>query len=80
MNLRLAIFGVLLILLAALTFPRQGYPLRHVLERITAPSKQQAVNTLKEVLVVNEAALDFEPTPQLFHAGWSRLDLILEAT
>lgn len=80
MNLRLAIFGVLLILLAALTFPRQGHPLRHVLERITAPSKQQAVNTLKEVLVVNEAALDFEPTPQLFHAGWSRLDLVLEAT
>ena len=79
MNMTLAFYGVVMMLLGALAFPRQGHPIYRAIERMTAPSKQEPEDMLKQMVDFNMAAVDFEPNAQPFHAGWSRLDLILVA-
>lgn len=70
MNLNLAGWGLGLLILAALAFPRPGHPLHHFFNR----KKSEAM--LREMVDVNVAAAAFEESPRFYHNGWSRLDLV----
>lgn len=97
-NLALACYGLLVMLFAALTFPRPGHPLfeafargkasRENRETVKAPPLQQkntereldqetSIDMLQNMVDVNMAAATFEPNPKPYHAGWSRLDLVV---
>lgn len=73
MNLQLAGWGLVLLLLAALTFPRPGHPLHRFF------SRKKAKAALREVVDTNVAAVEFQAKPKPFHSGWSRLDLVFGA-
>ncbi|MEM8654517.1 MAG: DUF1963 domain-containing protein [Pseudomonadota bacterium] len=84
MNLELAAWGVVLLILAGLTFPRPDHPLSRYFKRRQARAQEkraqsahatQAMDTLQQIIEVNEEAAQFEAKAQPHHAGWSRLDI-----